>query len=149
MAIVRINPNARFKLVSSTDSAIDRDKCPKIKSEASGEQLKYSESLSLEDLVFFEDKKPTYFVCRNLTATEQVALYKNHQQFDVEKRKVVHNDMQTLLLKIFEACCKEVEDDGVKSAIGVDEVPYEVVQELGSSILVRMSLGDTEKKSSK
>ena len=75
-----------------------------------------------------EGKEPTYFVVKNLGATEQADLLKDHMFFNAETRKPEHKDMPVLLVKLFKECCAHIEEDGKQQKITADEFPYNIVQ---------------------
>lgn len=151
MAVKRLDPNAVLKIVSIKDEAIDLDKS---NVEAYLKHRDYK-----RDLVFKEGMQPTLFLVRNILTTKNKEIEKDHyiwepQGVDPKTGKPLPatlkiEDQPGLVLKYFEAGCKEIEEfkDGqwVKESITVDSFSPAIVEEIGSFIYLRSKLGDRQK----
>jgi hypothetical protein len=146
MAIKRINPKATVKLVSVTDDAIDYEK---------SDLKAYGTSLNLEHVKFKDGAVPTYFIAQNISVPNQIDITEKHYKIIPPSRdadgkeipaKVDVTDRTNMLLKYFEAAVKEVEEDGKVSSIMMDELHPIVVQEIGSYVMLRTTVGDELKK---
>ena len=66
--------------------------------------------------------------------------------FDLEEKRPIYKAMPVFLVKLFDACCNETEENGKKEGVTSNDIPYGVVQEIGSSILLKTNLTDEDKK---
>jgi hypothetical protein len=150
MALKRINLNDVFKFVSVYDEAIDKEK---------SDLDAFLKDRDYKKLVFKENQQPTIFLIKNISVKKEKEIREGHfswqpQGTDKDGKpvppKIVINDEIGLLIKYFEACVHEIEEyqngQWVKSKTSVDEWSTNIVIEIGSFIMTRNTLSDTEKK---
>lgn len=138
MAIKRLDPAAKFKLVSQFDDAIVK----------SAERYDtYLESLNTADLQFAEGQLPTLFVVRPLTNMELAEFNSKYMRVDVMNKKIVYKDESKMFLEMFELCFEGVEEAGATlEKLPVASIPYPVSTEIGSIISLIAVLGKNLKK---
>jgi hypothetical protein len=147
----RINPKEKFKLIATSDPAIDQDMSPQVDSEQTDDDgkkrkvLKYTKTLNMADLVFKENQKPTIFVCREIANGEKADVLDSHNKFDASSRKLVIEKMYAMNMRVFGLCVKEIEENGASMPVDLDSIPMDAIQEIGSFILYRSSLSGDEK----
>lgn len=143
MAIKRLDPKARFRVVSQFDDAVDRSD-----SEADTRYAKYLESLDLADLKFKEGATPTFFNIRTLSNLELADFNSRYLSVDPEKKHVTYKGQAKMFLEMFDACCESAQDgaDGPAEKITSAEVPLTIAHEIGSIISLIGTLSKNLKK---
>jgi hypothetical protein len=149
MAIKRVDPKAVVKIVSITDEAIDVEKS----------NLKaFSEDRDINHLIFREGQFPTIFHVGNVLAEKQAELKSKHYEIippsiDKDgkqvKAKVKVKDESLMMIEYFKAGVKKMEENGVLEDPNVEEIPFAVLEEIGSYVMLRATIGDKQKKTSK
>lgn len=146
MAIKRLDPKAVFKVISTTDDAVDKEK-----SDLPG----YATSLDLSKIVFVEGQVPTFFLVKNIGATDYIAIQERHFQVkppskDSEGKEIKATvkvvDQGIMMLKYFEIAVKQIEEGGQVIDISMDQFPPALLQEVGAYAMLHSELGDTIKK---
>lgn len=149
MAIRRIDPNFRKKVVSAMDEAIDVE---------NSDMKSYAQTLDEKHIKFHKDQKPTYFLVKPIDPMSELEITEVHQKITppgIDKdgkptRISIHFDRQSeMSLKYFKACVTEVEEDGKIIPVKFEEFPMAVLQEIGSYAMLYAKLGDQQKKISK
>jgi hypothetical protein len=149
MAIKRLDPKAITKLVSISDEAIDK---------VTSDVKAYADTLDVSHLKFKEGELPTYFIIQNVDATLQAELKEKHYKIVPPTigadgkpigAKVNVVGEGSMMIEYFKAGVKFIEDNGVQEPADITTVPFIVIQEIGSYVMVRTSLGDKLKKTSK
>lgn len=153
MGIKYINPNETTKIVSISDSAIDR---------ANSDMVKYQETYDVSHLKFLEGEEPTYFLIGNLGSTEQTTIQQEHYLTELPKLapgeipdpktfkpKITQVRTGEMLIKYFKGGVRKVIDGKVEKPM-TDElretIPSIVIQEIGAIIMQRAFLNDSKKK---
>ena len=151
MSIAKIDPKQTIKIVSVLDDAIDTEK---------SNMENYEENYDLKDLKFLEGQFPTYFIIKNILSTSQVIIQQDHLKVelpdikpgqrlskdDVKKVKVKQVDQGQMLIKYFKEGCQKYEEEGKQFDCDPDLFSSQIIQEIGSFIMLRSSLGDKRKK---
>jgi len=147
MAIHRLDPKAVKKVVSAMDDAIDPVK---------SNFVDYAQTLDLKHLVFKEGMKPTFFLIRCIDPIKELKINEAHQRITpphidektqkATKAKVEFVHEGEMSLKYFEACVKEVEEDGKISPIQTNELSLTILQEIGSFAMLYSKVGENLKK---
>lgn len=144
--IKRIDPNATIKLVSVTDEAIDSEK---------SDLKSYAGTLDLKHIVVKDGLQPTYFVVGNISNKDQSTIKNEHSRLiapSIDKEgKQVHGRMVNLdeagmYVKYFDKGVKKLIEDGKDVSVSIDEIPFMVIQEVGSYVWLRTIVGDRLKK---
>ena len=148
-----------IKVVSIYDEAID-------KTAMGAEGMKaYQEAYDVSLLKFVEGETPDYFMLGNVAGPDLVVIQQDHYKTvlpDMEpgmsvddmkklKVKVVPVEQGMMLVKYFKAGIKSMIIQGDKE-VDLDElmmnsIPPTIIQELGSFVMTRATLGETKKKS--
>jgi hypothetical protein len=161
MAIKKLDPNARFKLICEFDDAVIPESKEEEKALDSGIKDKngdpvmipsryqqYLENLDESKLKLREESKPSYFHFRCLTNEEMATLQEKYTDWDVKGRRQIWKAPKTLYLgEIFKLGVVELEDEnGMKSAVGPNEVGIAVMVSVGSAINLYTQFGKHAKK---
>jgi hypothetical protein len=161
MAIKRVDPNAKFKVISEVDDALISEtseelaalRTGKIDSATGKEETipsryeQYAEDLDETKLKFKDGVKPTYFLIRCLKNNEVAEIQKKHFSVDSAAKKVELSNPALAFLDYFTMGCLGVEaESGKVEKIGPDDVGYGVAVGIGSLISLFTSLGKHLKK---
>lgn len=149
MAIKLLDPNAIHKLVSVSDDAIDLEL-------TKDEDFKaYGSTLDISKLKFKKEIHPTYFLVRNIDPLLQTEINEKHYALippSVDKdgnkvsAKVDVMNRAGMMVKYFMEAVKEIEDNGVKKVVEIKQIPFDILQEIGSYAMILNTLGDKLKK---
>ena len=146
MAIRRLDPNSRKKVVSVMDEAVDIE---------ASNMNQYATTLDLKHIKFVEGKHPTYFIVKSIDPISETEIQEVHHKFippSVTKEgekigaKVTIERHKEMALKYFKFCVMEVEENGKVLPIKFDEFSADVLQEIGSYAMLYCRLGDQLKK---
>jgi hypothetical protein len=154
MGIKFIDPKLTIKVVSISDSAIDKQ---------NSDMVKYQETYDTSFLKFLETETPTFFVIANVGSAELVSIQQDHYvtelpkiepgqtQEELKNMKVKVSVVRQgeMLLKYFKAGCKKIIDRNKEIEVTDDvmnTIPPMALQELGSFIMSRSILDESKKK---
>lgn len=141
MSIKRLDPKARFRVISQLDEAVVRDEELKARYE------KYLESLDPAELKLKEGQTPTYFILRPLTHLQLADLNSRYLEVDVEKKTAKYKNQTKMFLEMFDLCCEGMQDgDGPMESISSEELAFGVAAEIGSMVSLIATLGKNLKK---
>jgi hypothetical protein len=151
MAIKRTDPNARFKVISELDDALENEtpeELAQLKAEKRPTRYEeYSENLDESKLRFRDGAKPTRFVFRCLKNAEVAEIQAKHVQVDTASKKIGMGNPALAFLDYFQVGCLGMENDaGQLEQVGPDDVGFGVAIGVGSVISLYTSLGKHLKK---
>lgn len=151
MAIKRVDPTARFKVISELDDALEHETPKELealrKSNLPTRYEIYSESLDESKLKFKEGSTPTRFVIRCLKNAEVAEIQSKHVVVDTVTKKIEMGNPALAFLDYFKMGCLGIEDEvGKLEQVGPDDVGYGVTVGIGSVISLYTSLGKHLKK---
>lgn len=154
MAIKKLDPKARFRLVAQMDDAIDNTDYPapqdqpEAKADLSADRYaRFLDSLDMSVLKTVEGQKPSVFVVRPLANIELAELNSKYLTIDAEKKTARYRDQVKMFLEMFDLCCEGMEmEDGTLEKVLSSEIPYGVASEIGSIISLIATLGKNAKK---
>lgn len=144
-----------LKAVSISDDAIDR---------VNSDLKAYQQSYDVTHLKFLEGKSPTYFNLSNVAGPDLVVIQQDHYRTELPemkqgmtteelqnlKVKVIPVEQGMMLVKYFKAACKSITDGGKEIMVTeeiINSIPSNILQELGSFVMTRNTLGEAKKKS--
>lgn len=147
MAVRRIDPNYRKKVVSMMDSAVDI-----AKTDAAG----YATTLDLSKVAFVEGENPTYFLISPIAPLAELEINDAHQKIippriDEKtgkpiKASIIFERQGEMSLKYFKHCVKALEEDGKELPVDDGQFNLSVLQEIGSYAMLFSRAGDKLKK---
>lgn len=161
MAIKKLDPSARFRLICEYDEALigetpeERKALGTGRKDEDGEEIfnptryqQYLDSLDESKLRFVDNEKPSYFQFRCLTNQEMGTIQERYFAFDFKNRKQEFKGSKTeYFAELFKLGVIGMEDEsGTARAVGTDEVPYGVMVSIGSAISIYTQLGKHLKK---
>jgi hypothetical protein len=157
MAILKIDPTARFKLISQYDDAVIEETKEELDAlkffdEQGAERMKptryqeYIENLDESKLKLDPTKTPDRFVFRCLTNGEQIAIQEKYAKVDVIQKKTDITSINAMFLEIFNTAILGVETGGKMEKITAENVGLPVAISIGSVISLFTSLGKHLKK---
>ncbi len=155
MAIRRLDPSARFKIICEYDDALIRETEEELKAleQPSGETLptryeEYLENLDQSKLRLKPDGKPTYFHFRCLTNLEQGELQEKFMDYDVkEKRSFFKGSKTRYFVELFEKGVIGIEDEtGAMVKIDAEQIGMGVVMAIALAINSYTAMGKHLKK---
>jgi hypothetical protein len=145
MAIKKLDPKARFRVVAQMDDAIDNNDYENDLSK--DRYAKYLDTLDMGVLKFVGDQKPSVFVVRPLTNLELADLNGRYLVIDAERKTASYRDQVKMFLEMFDLCCEGMEnEEGKIEKVSSGEIPYGVASEIGSIISLIATLGKHAKK---
>ena len=131
--ISRIDPKTISKVVSLRDKAVNLEK---------SNIDEYEKTADIKHLVF--DGEPTYFLVKNITAREQATISEKYVQFD-GGTSIIKNQ-NSMMVDVFDATCKEIEENGEKIKVDSSCFSLETVLEIASYVILRSKFFEVEKK---
>lgn len=150
MAIKRLDPTARFKIICVFDDALDLESQEELDAMGKDDRTRYQQYMENFDeskLKFKEGLSPTRFHVRCLKASEVAELNARYQKVDVVKKTIEIVNRSQMMIEIFNLGVIGIEDEeGKVSKIGADELEASVVIEIGSMISLLTTLGKNLKK---
>lgn len=154
MAIAKLNPKARFKIVSQFDDAVEAEKPDELQPPAEGAEApksryeQYIESdFDESKLKFKEGMKPDRIIIRALTADELAEINSKHIVVDTVGKKFITTERNKMFLTMFKMTFEGIESgDGSVSKPSFDEIPFQVQTEMGSIVSLITTLGKNLKK---
>ena len=161
MAIKKLDPSARFKLISELDDSIiheTKEELEALKSDAKDKEgnpisaptryEQYLEAIDESKLKFRKDSKPSYFHFRCLTNQEIGELQDKYLDYDVKAKKTTFKGPKmNYFAEIFEKGVIALEDEnGVQVKVGPNEVGIGVMVAVGVAIDSFTQLGRHAKK---
>ncbi len=138
--IKKIDRNHVHRYVCLADDAIDKEK---------SDLVKYSETFDIKHLVFHADKKPSFFLLKNLTSDQYSRMISDFMRFDLNTSTLVakeNGDIMGMSFKAFEMGCAGLEEDGKVSPIEYKDLSMGIVQEVSNTIMALAQLTEIEKK---
>lgn len=137
--IKKLDPSARFKVICVFDDSLISESAEELAAlKEKNEESRYSKYLEKFDeslLQFKPDAKPTYFVVRGLTHSEQAAMNEKYYIFDTSaKHMKTKGDRIAMYLEMFRLGCVETEDAGLKSPLDPESIPFNIAAEVGSIV---------------
>lgn len=143
MAIRRLDPAARFRLVSQMDPAVDRTD----ETEAAARYAAYLESLDPGALKFKDGETPTFFTVRPMTNIELATFNSKYLKTDPEQKRSRYENQSQMFFEMFDLCCEGMQDgNDPMTKVTSNEVSYAVANEIGSIISLIATLGKHLKK---
>jgi hypothetical protein len=154
MAISRVNPSARFKVISELDDALERETPEELEAlkQPDGTSLptryeQYAENLDESKLRFREGAKPDRFVIRCLRNEEVAEIQAKHLVVDTTAKTTKLGNPALAFLDYFKVGCVGLETaEGNTVKLGSDDVGFAVAVGVGSVIMLFTSLGKHLKK---
>lgn len=151
MAIKKIDPNARFELVTAYDDALVFETDEEIAAaEKEGRQVRYQEYLKdvdLSKLMFKEGEKPTIFVVRCLLAEEIADVSSRYLVVDTVAKTQHYKDRNKMMLEYFKLGCLGIKGDkGQLEPTSADEVGFNIALDIGAQISLLTTLKKNLKK---
>lgn len=161
MAIKRLDPAARFRVICEYDSALINETPEELKALKNGVigpdgeeesnparyQL-YLQDLDESKLKIKDDEKPSHFVFRCLTNQEMGQLQETHFEFDLKTKTQKFKGSKTdYFAELFRLGVDGMEDEnGNVVKVGPNDVGLGVMIAIGSAISVYTQLGKHLKK---
>lgn len=151
MAIKRVDPNARFRLICEFDDSLEHETSEeRAELEKAGKATryeKYSESLDEKELKFKEGVKPDYFHIRCLKNAEVAEIQGRHFVVNVQSKTAEPKNAPLMFLEMFNAACVGLEgEDGSTKKITADELGFAVATSIGATIYTFTAMGKHLKK---
>lgn len=151
MSIKRIDPKATFDIVSAYDEAVQHETAEEMEALRASKGLtryeKYLETFSISELKFIEGQSPTIFRVRCLLSSEKAELDEKFQTIDTVNKRIEYRNRNEMMLEIYKkACLGIVNESGSLEKLGIDELEYKVVTDIGAAISILGSLGKNLKK---
>jgi len=150
MAIKRLDPTAKFKVICIFDDALELETEEELKALGTDGKSRYQEYMENFDeskLKFKEGQKPTRFHIRCLKANEVAELNAKYQKIDTVKKSIELINRNQMMLEIFNLAVVGIEDEnGNVSKISSDELEFNVAVEIGSMVSLLTTLGKNLKK---
>jgi hypothetical protein len=160
MAIRKLDPNAKFRLICELDDALISETSEELealktgkKDEDGNETLnptryqEYLDDLDESKLKMRDGAKPSYFHFRCLTNEEMGILQEKYFDYDVkEKRPKFKGSKTEYFIELFRLGVIGLEDDGQIAKVSANEVGYAVMVAVGSAVNIFTSLGKHLKK---
>ncbi len=158
MSIKRLDPNAIFKVISSSDDALLNETPEELISDqldADGNRVmnttryeQYTEEMNLDEskLKFVEGKVPDRFILRPLTADETADLNSKYILFSSESKKMTIINKNRLFLEMFRAAYQGIETNGVITQVPTKEIQFQIQIEMGATVSILTNLGKNLKK---
>lgn len=161
MAIKKLDPSVRFRLICEFDDALISENKEELAALNSGIKMpdgediiaptryqQYLENLDESKLKFREGAKPSYFVFRCLTNREMGELQEKYFDYDVKaKRQTFKGAKTSYFAELFEIGVLGIEDDSGKVVpVGPNEIGIGVMVNIGSAINIYTQLGKNLKK---
>lgn len=153
MSIKLLDPKATFKVIPSSDSALENE-TPEELQVAEGEAPKatrydqYVENGDLKESVlkFKEGQVPDRFILRPLLADELADINSKYLFIDTAARKAIVTNRAKMFLECFSKAYLGLESGGKTVKPSLDEIPFDIQVEMGSVVSLLTSLGKNEKK---
>ena len=161
MAIKRIDPSARFRLICEYDGALVPESAEELqalktgKKDADGEEemnptryQQYLADLDESKLKFAEGEKPSHFSFRCLTNQEMGQLQEQYFEYDVKaKTQKFKGTKSEYFAELFRLGVEGMEDENGKVIpVSPNEVGLGVMVAVGSAISIYTQLGKNLKK---
>ena len=156
MSLSKFDPKSEFRLVSSLDPAIDQE---------ASDMKGYGKDYDFSLLKFKEGEHPTIFIVKNILSSAQAEINEAHirvelpddidlAELDVNddeamkklKPKIVREKQTQMMMKYFNKCCSEYEEDGKRFPCSADTFSLAIVQEIGTIAMIRAQLGEQKRK---
>lgn len=159
MAIKRIDPTAKFKVIVSSDDALQSETPEEMEAlktgviDANGKPERnptryerYLETFDTSILQLKDGAVPTIFVVRGLLSMEMATITEKHYRFDPTQRKTVCDRPNAMILEMFDVgCLGEQTETGVVK-VARDTLSYQVASEIGGAINIITVLTQDLKK---
>lgn len=141
MAIKRLDPSARFRVISQMDEAVVHD-------EKKDRYQRYLENFDQKELSLKDDVKPTYFILRPLKNLELADINAKYLVVNPLEKTARYQDNMKMFLEMFDMCCEgtQVGEDGPIEKVKSDDIPLTVASEIGSIVSLIATLGKNLKK---
>lgn len=155
MAIKKLDPSARFRLICEYDDALIPETAEEMAAlKADGDDPKptryreYLENLDESKLKIRDGEKPSHFVIRCLTNQEMGDLQERHFDFDPKTKTQTFKGSKTgYFMELFRLGVLGMEDEAGKVVPTTpDEMPIGVMVAIGSAISIFTQLGKHLKK---
>lgn len=151
MALQKIDPTKIFKTCSTLDPAIDKD--------ATGEKgiEEFEKSYDMKNLKFKEGEFPTIFHIKNILSSDEAKIKQDHMRITFPEKnngelksikvsemkpKIEQINSQEMLIKYFNSSIDNAEENLIIFPLKADNVPFSIVQEIGTLIMLRTQLGE-------
>lgn len=152
MAVKRLNPEARFKIICEFDDSLVPETEAELTATAPGAPTRYEqylEELDESKLQFRDGAAPSRFVLRCLTSSELGCLQEEYFGYDEERKSQVFKGSRSKYIRrVFELCVISIIDEnGVEAKVTPDEIGYGVMAAIGSTVSMFTALGRNSKAS--
>lgn len=147
MAVKRLDPNATFDIVTLHDEALFFETNEELKAQENKNFEEYLQTFDLTKLKFKENEKPDLFRVRCLRVEEMAQINEKYVEYDVVNKQAIIKNKNNMLVELFKlGCLGIVEESGAIKKIGVDELEFKVILDIGASISLLGTLGKNLKK---
>ncbi len=158
MAVRRIDPNAKFKVISQFDDAIigetkEEIEALKFYDEQGVERMKptryqiYIEDLDESKLLFDPTKVPTRFVFKGISNSELTEITQKYSVVDVLQKKTDIANVNAMFIEYFNRGVMGIEENGKVEKVTAESVGFGVAVGIGSIVSLYTSVGKNLKKS--
>ncbi len=156
MALNKFDPKLEFRLVSVLDPAIDQK---------NSDMKAFEQDHDIDVLKFVEGEHPTIFIIKNILSSAQAEINEAHIKVELPddldlstldindpealkkiKPKVKREKQTEMMMKYFNQCCSEYEENGKRTPCSADTFSLPIVQEIGTIAMVRAQLGEQKRK---